>query len=142
MYLWTNCAQHNLWYNDDQEGVMEIHKHQHDGILVLRVSGQIDSTTGPELNDKLDQVIAQGHVYLVLDLSDVPYMSSAGLRVLSVALKSIRAAEPSGDLCLTGLSKTVAHAFRISGFNQVFNIYDAVPEAIEVLAASRTVDLG
>lgn len=116
---------------------MKIQEQQQNGILVMQICGQIDSTTGPELSERLDGVITQGHVHLVLDLSEVPYMSSAGLRVLSVALKAIRATESGGDLCLAGLSKTVAHAFRISGFNQVFNIFDAVPEAIEVLAASR-----
>jgi anti-sigma B factor antagonist len=121
---------------------MEIREHHQDGILVMRISGQIDSTTGPMLSDRLDAVIAKEHVHLVLDLSDVPYMSSAGLRVLSIALKAVRATDVSGDMCLASLSKTVAHAFRISGFNQVFNIYDTVPEAIAALAASRDVDLG
>ncbi len=120
---------------------MEIHEHYQDGVLVLRISGQVDSMSGPELGEKLDAVVCKGHVHLVLDLSEVPYMSSAGLRVLSVALKTVRASDPGGDICLAGLSKAVAHAFRISGFNQVFSIYDGVPEAVAVLAASRDVDL-
>ena len=119
---------------------MEIHEQRRDGILVLRIRDQIDSATGPTLGEKLDGVISAGNAYLVLDLSDVPYISSAGLRVLSIALKAVRAPEIGGDMFLANLSKTVAHAFRISGFNQVFCIYDTVAEAIAAMAASREID--
>jgi anti-anti-sigma factor len=116
---------------------MEIHEQHRDGIVILRIQSQIDSTTGPTLGDKLEKVIRKGHVNLILDLTDVPYISSAGLRVLSIALKSVRDTDRGGDICLASLSQTVAHAFRISGFNQVFNIYDTVPEAVTALAASQ-----
>ena len=119
---------------------MEIQENQQGSILILHVDGQVDSTTSPVLSDKLDALIEQKHVHLVIDLKNVPYMSSAGLRALSIALKAVRAPGVGGDMCLAGLSKTVAHAFRISGFNQVFNIYDTVPEAIAVLAASQETD--
>ena len=121
---------------------MEIREQQQDGILILRISDQIDSTTGPILGEKLEAVIDAGHVHLVLDLKEVPYISSAGLRVLSMALKAVRAPGLGGDMCLASLSNTVAHAFRISGFNQVFNIYDSVSEAVDALAASGGVGGG
>jgi anti-anti-sigma factor len=126
-----------VWYNAGQEGEMEIQEQTRDGILILHIDGQIDSTTGPELGSRLDTKINTGQVHLVLDLSDVPYISSAGLRALSIALKAVRAPAIGGDLCLARLSETVAHAFRISGFNQVFSIYDTVSEAIAVLNASK-----
>lgn len=117
---------------------MEFDKTHQDGILVLRVGQQIDSTTGPQLSKELDALISNGHIHLVLDLTDVPYISSAGLRVLSIALKEVRAHKMTGDLCLARLSKTVSHAFRISGFDQVFSIFDTVPEAITAMTVSRT----
>ncbi len=115
---------------------MEIHEYQQDGVLVVCVSGQVDSVTAPMLGDKLNAVIGDGHIYLALDLSGVPYMSSAGLRVLSIALKAVRAAG-MGQVCLACLTKTVAHAFRISGFNQVFSIYDSVPQAISGMVVQK-----
>lgn len=120
---------------------MDIHEHHQDGIWIVQISGQVDSTTAPLLGEKLDAVIDQGHTQLVLDLSDVPYISSAGLRVLSIALKKVRAPDKGGDVCLARLSPTVQHAFRISGFNQVFTIYDSVSEAIAALDAAREIDL-
>jgi anti-sigma B factor antagonist len=120
-----------------QEGAMEIHEYHQDGILVINVSGQVDSATAPMLGDKLNMVISKGHTYLVLDLGGVPYMSSAGLRVLSIALKTVRASGVGGEVCLACLSKTVAHAFRISGFSQVFSIYDNVPAAVMAMAMQK-----
>lgn len=121
---------------------MEIREMHRDGVLVIHIMGQIDSTTGPDLNKQLTAAIDAGNSHLVLDLGDVPYISSAGLRVLCIALRAVRASGRHGDLCLTSLSKTVAHAFRISGFNQVFSIYDTIPEAITVMSASRELDAG
>jgi anti-sigma B factor antagonist len=119
---------------------MEIQEKNQDGVLVLHLSDQIDSTTGPVLGNRLEEVIGEGNTHLVLDLTHVPYISSAGLRVLSIALKAVRAPDVDGDLCLANLSNTVAHAFRISGFNQVFSIYNTVPEAVAALATSRQLD--
>jgi len=119
---------------------MEICEHKQDEILVLRIGSQIDSSTSPELGAKLEQVIGEGSLYLILDLDNVPYISSAGLRVLSIALKAIRNRAVDGNLYLAGMSKTVAHAFRISGFDQVFCIYDTVAEAQAALEASIALD--
>jgi anti-anti-sigma factor len=119
-----------------EEEIMVIREHMQDGILVLRIGSQIDSLTGPELGAELEEVIDAGSLNLILDLASVPYISSAGLRVLSIALKAVRNQAPDGDLYLAALSKTVAYAFRISGFDQVFCIYDTVAEAQDAMKAS------
>jgi anti-sigma B factor antagonist len=116
---------------------VEIQEHQSNGVMVLNIVGRIDSTTGPTLSESIDAMIDKGHTCLVLDLSEVPYISSAGLRVLSVAVKAIRAADARGSLYLTNLSSRVAHAFNISGFNQLFSIFDTVAEAKAVVDACR-----
>jgi anti-anti-sigma factor len=126
----------------DQEGAVEIHEHTENGILIMRIESQIDSTTGPVLGDRLKEIIGKGQQHLILDLSAVPYISSAGLRVLSIALKSVRAPSVGGDLYLANLSKTVAHAFRISGFDQVFHTYETVSEAMAAMIASREFEAG
>lgn len=120
---------------------MEIQEQHSNGVFVMNIIGQIDSTTGSTLSDKLGARIGEGHTCLVLDLGAVPYISSAGLRVLSIALKAIRAVDSRGDLFLTNLSSTVAHAFSISGFNQVFSIFDTVSEAISVMDACNEIDV-
>ena len=116
---------------------MDIFEQKQDDILVLRVSSPIDSSTSPELGAKLERAIDAGSLHLILDLDNVPYISSAGLRVLSLALKAVRNQAADGDLYLASLSKTVAHAFRISGFDQVFCVYDTVEEAQAAMVASK-----
>ena len=81
-----------------EEDAMEIREQQQNGVLVMHISSQIDSTTGPMLGERLDKAIHRGHVQLVLDLSAVPYISSAGLRVLSVALKAVRDPDKGGPI--------------------------------------------
>jgi anti-sigma B factor antagonist len=121
---------------------MEIHEQRQNGMLIMRISHQIDSLTSPALGKRLDAVVEKGETNLILDLRDVPYISSAGLRVLSITLKALRAPDRGGDMYLANLSNTVAHAFRISGFDQVFCIYDTVSEATIAMAASIDLDLG
>jgi anti-sigma B factor antagonist len=115
---------------------MEIRDEARDGMLILHISGPVDSTTGPRLADELQRVVEEGESHLVLDLRDVPYMSSAGLRALMIGVRLVRAPDKDGDMYLTNLSKTVSLAFRISGFDQLFNIYETVPEAVTAMAAS------
>ena len=116
---------------------MDIYEQIQDNVLVLRVGSPIDSSTSPTLDAELEKWIDAGSLHLILDLQDVPYISSAGLRVLSLALKAVRSKAADGDLYLAGLSNTVAYAFRISGFDQVFCVYDTVDEAKAAMAASR-----
>ena len=56
-------------------------------------------------------------------------------------LKKVRDAQLGGDLYLARASNTVAYAFRISGFDQVFCIYDTVDEALAAMIASRDLEL-
>lgn len=119
---------------------MEIHERIQNDILIIHINRQIDSTTAPVLGERLEAVIGDGHTHLILDVSDVSYISSAGLRVLSVALKTVRTPEVGGDMYLANPSKTVAYAFKISGFDQLFCIYDTVAEAIDAMVASRQMD--
>lgn len=108
------------------------------GIIIIAINGQIDSTTAPTLEETLKAVVNEGNTRLILDLTDVPYMSSAGLRVLSIICKNARDAEDKGDLRLACLSKAVAHAFRISGFDQIFRIYDSVGAALAEFGTSAS----
>jgi anti-anti-sigma factor len=130
----TSCTDQ---LREQKERTVEIYEQKQDDILVLRVDNPIDSSTSPELGAKLEKLIDAGSAHLILDLDGVPYISSAGLRVLSLALRAVRNRASDGDLYLAGLSKTVAYAFRISGFDQVFCVYDTVEEAKAAMAASR-----
>ena len=74
------------------------------------------------------EAIASGSDKIIINMNEVDYISSSGLRVMLLALKKVR---PSGgDIKLSGLKPFVIDVFVISGFNNIFDIYDSENEAI------------
>jgi anti-anti-sigma factor len=65
---------------------------------------------------------------MVLDMSDLRYISSAGLRILADVLT--RNQEAGGDLKLASLNKKVQRVFEIIGFDKFFAIYETVDAAV------------
>ena len=96
---------------------MEIAKKTEDGKLVIAVTGRVDTTTAPELDAGLQLV---GNETLTLDLSGVPYMSSAGLRCLLTAQKKMMAG--GGSMTVVGLQPTVKEVLDITGFSSILTI--------------------
>lgn len=89
--------------------------------LIIRVKGQVDSKTVNQLRDFLEAQV-KGDSPIALDLTDVPFMSSAGLRTL---LTLHRQTQSLGvELALLGLIETIADTMKVTGFYDFFNIYD------------------
>ncbi len=107
---------------------MQITATQQAEISVIAISGSVDSSTSGEAGKFLDEQIAKGAVRLIVDLHQVDYMSSSGLRVLMTALKSVR--HQKGDLYLAGLQENIRQLLELSGFTSIFKIYPTVEEAI------------
>ena len=70
---------------------------------------------------------------LVLDFSQVPYISSVGLRVLMLASRRVNAQQ--GKLAMAALTPLVAEVFRISRFDMVLRVFDTVDAAVTALQA-------
>ncbi len=96
-------------------------------VTVLSIKGDIDSITFRELIDRADQVMDQGSKNLVLDLSGVNYVSSAGL----VALQHIvgRAGTLGGKAVVSGTTKRVSEVLSLTGFDKMLNFYPDVAAA-------------
>ncbi|MDR5745966.1 STAS domain-containing protein [Caballeronia sp. LZ029] len=102
----------------------------HEGeVLIIAVDGRIDSTTSRQLEDVLPERV-QATPRVLLDMSDVQYVSSAGLRVLLKAAKSARST--GHELVLTGLLPQVHEVFQVIGFDSLFRI---VPDRAAAMAA-------
>ena len=86
--------------------------------LTAAVSGRIDTNTAPEAED---QIFAQlnGVKELILDFTNVEYISSAGLRVLLLLHKQM---SEQGDMKIRGLNETVYEVLEITGFTDILNI--------------------
>ena len=108
---------------------MNIHTRQEGRITVVCPSGKIDAMTAPAFEISLTDLIENGRLYLALDLGEVEYISSAGLRVILASAKSLKGKE--GVLLLANAREPVKEVFEISGFGSVFHIYDSVEAAVE-----------
>ena len=97
-------------------------------VQVLRLSGRLDSASSPELERSLRDALAGGR--LVVDLSALDFISSAGLRVLLLAAKQLRAATPPGRLVMAGVRGNVREVFEMSGFLTLFPVADSVDAAV------------
>lgn len=91
-------------------------------VLVVALKGRLDSVNASAVEAAITDEIKQGANRLVLDFSDVPYVSSAGLRVVLVAAKRLK--EVGGKLVLVGLTPSVREVFSISGFLQILTVRD------------------
>ncbi|HEU4878261.1 MAG TPA: STAS domain-containing protein [Gemmatimonadaceae bacterium] len=106
---------------------MQISTRTSNDIHIVAVTGSLDSTTSPEAQKALDAVVA-GAKKVLLDFSQLDYISSAGLRVLLGAAKQLRAS--GGKLGMFGLNQSVREVFEISGFASILSIYPSEAEAL------------
>ena len=99
-------------------------------IQIAAIAGSLDSATAPEAQKSLDAVVA-GAKKVLLDFSQLDYISSAGLRVLLGAAKQLRAS--GGRLGMFGLNQSVREVFEISGFASILPIYPSEAEALAAM---------
>jgi len=109
---------------------VDISHRQLERVDVVKVSGRVDHQTAPDLERALRDIVSQGRHNIVLDLSDVPYISSAGLKALQATAKSARSGLIGGDLRLVGLKPNIKEIFDTIGFTQLFKIYDDQVDAV------------
>jgi anti-sigma B factor antagonist len=107
---------------------MNIAEQERDGISVFELEGRIDTQGAEEMDRALQAAIAEGKHKMILDLSAVNYISSAGLRTLADVLTQNR--EHEGDLKLVGLNQKVLRVLHIIGFDKFFAIYEATDAAL------------
>jgi anti-sigma B factor antagonist len=97
-------------------------------ISIIKVGGYIDTTTSSELERALDSLLKQGRFYIIVDLGNVDYISSAGWGIFISEIKSIR--ENGGDLKLVRMVPDVYEIFELLEFHHILDVYDTVDEAI------------
>ena len=106
---------------------MQLTETKREKSLLVTLNGRLDSATSTSFETQLTGLVAAGQRTVVLDCTELSYLSSAGLRALLVAAKKMKAAE--GRLVVAALKDEVREVFELSGFNTVFPIYESVAEA-------------
>ena len=109
---------------------MEIRQQTVDGITIVSIVGEIDGSTAPEVQAQVVPLIA-ADAKIVLDMTAVAYMSSAGLRMLLVVYRGV--AGQGGTVVLTGLSQDLQDTMSLTGFLDFFDHYATVDDGVAAL---------
>ncbi len=107
---------------------MEITRKKSEPAEIIMVKGRIDAQSSCILDENLMEAIESGSDKIIINMNEVDYISSSGLRVMLLALKKVRLSE--GDIKLSGLKPFVMDVFVVSGFKNIFNIYNTDNEAL------------
>ncbi len=87
--------------------------------IVLKVCGRLDTSTAPQLEEELEGEM-KGRKEVILDFSDLEYISSAGLRVLLSAHKAMK--KQNGRLAVQNANEEVREVFVITGFSEIMDL--------------------
>jgi anti-anti-sigma factor len=108
---------------------MEITEKALNRVYYITVSGRLDAETSPKLDEVLDSAMEQGFFRIVLNLADVSYVSSRGLKSFIRARKMTRRFN-RGDLRLVSLQPKIKEILEFTGLLPLFPIYDDPVEAV------------
>ncbi len=107
---------------------MDIESRREGTNLVLKAGGRVDGTNAHEFQDAMKAEIDAGDRGVILDLSDLTYISSAGLRVVLLIAKDLQ--RQGAKIAACSLSEPVKEVFVISGFDKIIPIHDSQETAI------------
>jgi anti-sigma B factor antagonist len=96
---------------------MDIASKTVEGVTVVELAGELTTQTAPETQEKVLQ-LAEASTKMILDMSRVPFMSSAGLRVLLMLHRTITGR--GGKVLLVGLSEDLQNTMSLTGFLELF----------------------
>lgn len=108
-------------------------------IVLLTISGYVDTTTCQELAKVLRDLVKQKRYQFIVDLAGITYISSAGWGVFIGEIKNIR--DKGGDLKVVQMNPDVFEVFEMLEFNRILNTYDTIEEAINEFDIVRGVDI-
>jgi anti-sigma B factor antagonist len=108
---------------------MEITTKQLKRVDVVTVSGRVDSATAPELDEVLGSIVDAGRFRICMDLENLDYLSSAGIKVLIATLKTCKRWN-RGDLRLASVPSRIAEVLDLAGLTPLFKIYPTLAEAV------------
>ena len=96
---------------------------------VIKIIGRVDSSTAPILEQNIKNLMEAGHYHIILDLSEMEFISSAGLRVLISAHKNGRRYN-RGEVVLAAVPTNILKALDLAGFTSLFHLQKDVLTAV------------
>lgn len=98
--------------------MLDINKTPNDSAMVISLKGRLDTLTAPQLEEELNSA-TEGTENLVFDFSELEYISSAGLRVLLSAQKTMNT---KGSMTVKNVSDEIREIFDVTGFSDILTI--------------------
>jgi anti-sigma B factor antagonist len=96
--------------------------------IVLTVGGEVDLNTAPQLKERINALIAEGHTRLVVDLEGVGFMDSTGLSALVSGL--MRTGEGGGEMAVVCTQPHILRLLALTGLDHVLNVHSSVAETV------------
>lgn len=107
---------------------MNITEREQNGVAIFLLEGRVDSEGSVDMDLALQTAVTEGKTKIVLDMANVRYINSAGLRTLADILTQTQ--ESGGGLRLVNLNPKVHRVFQIIGFDKFFSIFATVDDAL------------
>jgi anti-sigma B factor antagonist len=107
---------------------MHIYLTQKEAVCIVAVHGRLDAESAPVFTQRLEEVIARGTTYCIVNGSALEYISSAGLRSVLTIGKALQT--QGGKLAFAALPNTVQEIFEMTGFTVLFATYASEDEAL------------
>ncbi|SPN74019.1 Stage II sporulation protein AA,Anti-anti-sigma regulatory factor (antagonist of anti-sigma factor),anti-anti-sigma factor,STAS domain [Chlamydia serpentis] len=110
---------------------MDLSAKQYGEIIVIYLKGSLDAVSVPNIQQSLNQFVQNNNLKIVLNLQDVFYISSAGIRLLLSSFKLIQGL--GGKMCLCCVKAAVAEVMRIAGLDQMILLCQSEQECFSKL---------
>jgi anti-anti-sigma factor len=108
---------------------MEINTTRKKDAVIVSVKGRMDAVTSLEFDKDMSALISGGGNIFVINLGELDFISSSGLRSILKIAKQLKA--KNGEILFAGLQDPVHDVFKISGFSTIFRIYETEDEALK-----------
>jgi anti-sigma B factor antagonist len=113
--------------------VLDVHVETADGYVLCRPRGELDAYTVSQFRDVLGELAT--HARVLIDLSAVPFMDSAGLGALIGGVRRVR--EAGGEVVVACSRPTIAKLLMTTGFDRIVTVSETVEAAADALATPR-----
>ena len=101
---------------------MEITVQEFKHCEMIKIKGRVDSSTAPQMAQALESANGNGKYKLVVDMSELEYMSSAGFRAMLAAQRTCKRYN-RGEVVLSGVPSRIQEALELAGFTELFKTY-------------------
>ena len=108
------------------EATLQITEDRQGPLAVLKLSGEADAKTSPQLKNRLESLITSGAKRILIDCAQLTYIASAGIGTLNAALKSVK--DNGGELILSSLTKEVRDTMELMFFTKRVRVFDSLEE--------------